>query len=103
MDHRGISAVATAVILLLQRSWNARVLSGAAPEFAVYQSRDFADPMRAGLSVFVHQVSGAAVEKSLRTVLFGLADLWHGCPDSPAEWWVAPGSPWDSCQRGPRP
>lgn len=59
MDHRGISAVATAVTLLLQRSWNERVIDGAAPEFAVYQSRDFADPMRTGLSVFVHQVSGA--------------------------------------------
>ena len=65
MDHRGLSAVATAVTLLLQRSWIAGDIDGAAPEFVVYRSRDFADPMHTGLSVFVHQVSGAPLLRDL--------------------------------------
>lgn len=65
MDHRGISAVATAVTLLLQRAWTSGVIDGAAPEFMVYRSRDFEDPMRTGLSVFVHQASGAAQPRNL--------------------------------------
>lgn len=65
MDHRGISAVATAVTQLLQRSWTPGAVEGGAPEFMVYRSRDFAAPMRTGLSVFVHQVSAASEPRDL--------------------------------------
>lgn len=59
MDHRGISAVAQAVTLVLERSWRADLIDGVTPQFMCYQSRDFADPMATGLSVLVHQVTEA--------------------------------------------
>ncbi len=57
MDHRGISAVSTAVALLLERAWDPSAVEGAAPEFAAYRPRDLADPMDTGLSVLVHRVT----------------------------------------------
>lgn len=60
MDHRGISAVATAVTLVLERAWEPGRVPGVVPRFATYRSRDFADPMTCGLSVFVRRVSVVA-------------------------------------------
>ena len=59
MDHRGVSAVAGAITLVLERLWTPGLLDGVTPAFQSYQSEDFADPMRTGLSVFVHRVAGA--------------------------------------------
>lgn len=59
MDHRGISAVAQAVTLMLERTWKPDLIEGVTPEFKSYRSKDFADPMANGLSVFVHLVTDA--------------------------------------------
>lgn len=59
MDHRGISAVAQAVTLVLERSWRPDLIDGVTPQFKCYRSRDFADPMPTGLSVFVHLATDA--------------------------------------------
>lgn len=68
MDHRGISAIAKAVTLTLQRSWTPGLIEGSTPEFVVYRSRDFADPMRDGLSVFVYQLSSVPELRNLQRV-----------------------------------
>ncbi len=57
MDHRGISAVATAVALVLERSWAPGIIEGISAQFAAYRSRDLAQPMATGLSVVVTRVS----------------------------------------------
>lgn len=59
MDHRGISAIAQAVTLVLERSWKPDLIDGATPQFGCYRSKDFADPMATGLSVLVHLVTDA--------------------------------------------
>lgn len=59
MDHRGISAVAQAVTLVLERSWKPDLIDSVTPQFKCYRSRDFAEPMATGLSVFVHLVTEA--------------------------------------------
>ncbi len=56
MDHRGIAAVASAVVLVLDEAWQPGLVDGATPEFASYRPRDLATPMTTGLSVLVHQV-----------------------------------------------
>ena len=66
MDHRGVSAVAGAIALVLERSWAPGLLGGVTPAFQSYQATDFADPMSTGLSVLVHRVAGAPQLRRVR-------------------------------------
>lgn len=63
--HRAIGSVAGAVVRLLEQSWRPALLNGIEPQFAVYQGKDFSEPMDTGISVFVYQVG---VDKVQRTV-----------------------------------
>lgn len=54
-DFRGISATCTAVIYLLRSNFDPADFGGQELEFSVYNARDFAEPMEAGVSLFVHR------------------------------------------------
>lgn len=63
--HRGIGSVAGAVVRLLEQSWHPSLLNGITPQFEVYQGKDFSEPMPAGISVFVYQVTVDKVQRTL--------------------------------------
>jgi hypothetical protein len=64
-SYQAIGSVAEAVARLLAQSWDPLLLGGITPEFAVYQGKDFSNPMDAGISVFVYQVGVSRVQRTL--------------------------------------
>jgi hypothetical protein len=63
--YQAIGSVAEAVARLLEQTWQPALLGGIDLTFAVYQGKDFSEPMDAGVSVFVYQVT---VNKTQRTL-----------------------------------
>lgn len=55
--YRAIGATCEAVVRLLQQSWQRDLFDGADLQFEVYRTRDFANPMDAGVSLFLYRVT----------------------------------------------
>ena len=55
-DFRGISAACAAIIYLLRSNFDRADFGGQELEFSVYNAQDFAQPMEAGVSLFLHRV-----------------------------------------------
>lgn len=70
-NYRAIGSVAEAVKRLLEQSWQPALLSGIEPQFAVYQGKDFSEPMEAGISVFVFQVRVDPTQRTLPPAVAG--------------------------------
>lgn len=55
--YRAISATCQAIVRLLQQSWRPELFDDAPLQFAVYSTQDFADPMDAGVSLFLYRAN----------------------------------------------
>lgn len=62
--YRAISATCQAIVRLLQQSWRPELFDDAPLQFAVYSTQDFADPMDAGVSLFLYRANINGVQRT---------------------------------------
>jgi Pvc16 N-terminal domain len=62
--YRAIGAACAAIIQLLRQSWQPDMFDGNDLQFAVYHTRDFSQPMEAGVSLFLYRVTINSVQRT---------------------------------------
>lgn len=64
--YRAVGATCEAVVRLLQQSWRREMFNDTDLLFEVYRTKDFAAPMKAGVSLFLYRVSVNTVQRTPR-------------------------------------
>ena len=64
--YRAVGATCEAVVRLLQQSWQPAMFNGTDLLFEVYRTKDFATPMKVGVSLFLYRVSVNTVQRTPR-------------------------------------
>ena len=62
--YQAIGATCEAIMRLLQQSWRSDLFPGSNLQFKVYRTGDFAEPMDAGVSLFLYRVTVNNVQRT---------------------------------------
>jgi hypothetical protein len=62
--YRAVEATCEAVVRLLQQSWRSELFDHTDLQFAVYHTKDFDNPMEAGISLFLYQVTVNSIQRT---------------------------------------
>jgi len=63
-SYRAIGATCEAIVRLLQQSWRPELFDGAELQFQVYRTKNFANPMDGGVSLFLYRVMGNSTQRT---------------------------------------
>lgn len=63
-NYRAVSATCQAIVRLLRQSWRPELFDDTGLQFAVYGTKDFVEPMDAGVSLFLYRVSVNGLQRT---------------------------------------
>src|SRR3954470_3315635 len=63
-SYRAVASTCEAVVRLLNQSWSKPLFDNHDLNFAVYQTANFAEPMKFGISLFLYRVSVSRVQRT---------------------------------------
>ena len=79
-SHRAIAAVTDAVVHLLESQYDPANFDGNQLQFKVYVAKEFAQPMDAGVSLFLYRIYTNQVNRTPNGMTFGPPRLMSASP-----------------------